>query len=53
MNNPIAGYKSLNEIASVVSQSLDLDEILHSALDRVLQATCLQVVYDFYVHDVL
>ena len=43
MNKLVAGYKTLNEIASVVSQSLDLNEILHSALDRVLQATSLQI----------
>ncbi|HDD61262.1 MAG: hypothetical protein DRI65_07360 [Chloroflexota bacterium] len=43
MNKLVGGYKTLNEIASVVSQSLDLNEILHSALDMVLQATCLQV----------
>lgn len=43
MNNPIGGYKTLNEIASVVSQSLDLEEVLCSALDKVLQATCLQI----------
>lgn len=43
MNRPIGGYKTLNEIASVVSQSLDLNEVLCSALDKVLQATCLQI----------
>jgi signal transduction histidine kinase len=43
MNKLIAGYKTLNEIASVVSQSLDLNEVLDSALDKVLQATCLQI----------
>ena len=43
MDKPIAGYKTLNEIASVVSQSLDLKEILYSALDMVLQATCLEI----------
>jgi len=39
MNNKLDGYRTLNEIASVVSQSLDLDEILSSALNQVLQAT--------------
>ncbi len=39
----VEGYKTLNDIASVVSQSLDLDEVLGSALDKVLQATCLQI----------
>ena len=39
----VEGYKTLNDIASVVSQSLDLDEVLCSALDKVLQATCLQI----------
>jgi signal transduction histidine kinase len=39
----VEGYKILNDIASVVSQSLDLDEVLGSALDKVLQATCLQI----------
>ncbi len=39
----VEGYKTLNEIASVVSQSLDLDEVLCSALDKVLQATCLEI----------
>ena len=43
MNKPIAGYKTLNEISSVVSQSLDLEEVLGSALDKVLQATCLEI----------
>ena len=43
MNNPIGGYKTLNEIASVVSQSLELNEVLYSALDKVLQATSLQI----------
>ncbi|MCK5794551.1 MAG: GAF domain-containing sensor histidine kinase [Anaerolineales bacterium] len=43
MNKLVGGYKTLNEISSVVSQSLDLNEILHSALDMVLKATCLQV----------
>ena len=43
MNKLVAGYKTLNEISSVVSQSLDLNEILHSALDMVLQATSLQI----------
>ena len=43
MNKLVGGYKTLNEISSVVSQSLDLNEILHSALDKVLQATDLQI----------
>lgn len=32
MDKPNAGYKTLNEIASVVSQSLDLKEILYNDL---------------------
>ncbi len=43
MDNLVEGYKTLNEIASVVSQSLDLKEVLGSALDKVLQATCLEI----------
>jgi len=43
MNKLVGGYKTLNEIASVVNQSLDLDEILCSALEKVLQATLLQI----------
>jgi len=39
MEPKIDGYRILNEIASVVSQSLDINEILSSALDKVLQAT--------------
>jgi signal transduction histidine kinase len=39
MGNKIDKSKTLNEIASVVSQSLDLNEILTSALDMVLQAS--------------
>ena len=42
MEYKIDRYRTLNEIASVVSQSLDLEEILCSALDKVLQATNLQ-----------
>ncbi len=42
MNNVVEGYEILNEIASVVSQSLDLDEVLCRALEKVLQATGLQ-----------
>ena len=40
-------YKTLNEISSVVSRSLDLDEILCSALEQVLQAVDLDtgVIY--------
>ena len=43
MNKLVGGYKTLNEISSVVSQSLDLNEILDSALDMMLQATDLQI----------
>jgi signal transduction histidine kinase len=32
-------YGILNQLASVVSQSLDLEEVLYSALDMVLEAT--------------
>ena len=39
MSTAANGIKTLNEIASVVSQSLDLDEILCSALDKVMEAT--------------
>lgn len=42
MENKIDRYRTLNEIAAVISQSLDLEEILCSALDKVLQATNLQ-----------
>jgi len=42
MKKVVEGYEILNEIASVVSQTLDLDEILCSALEKVLQATDLQ-----------
>jgi len=35
-------YKTLNQISSVVSRSLDLQEILCSALERVLRATDLE-----------
>ena len=41
MNNNIDGYQTLNEIASVVSQSLDLEKILYTSLDMILQATAL------------
>ena len=43
MNELIDGYKTLNEIATVISQSLDLNEVLCSALDEVLEATNLEV----------
>lgn len=39
MVTELDGYRTLNEIASVVSQSLDLEEILCSALEMVLRAT--------------
>ncbi|MGB2965564.1 MAG: GAF domain-containing sensor histidine kinase [Anaerolineales bacterium] len=39
MSKATNGSKTLNEIASVVSQSLDLNEILCSALDKVMEAT--------------
>ncbi len=38
MGNKIDSYKTLNKISSVVSQSLDLEEILCSALEQVLLA---------------
>ena len=38
MGNKIDSYKTLNKISSVVSQSLDLEEILCSALEQVLRA---------------
>lgn len=43
MDELVGGHKALNEIASVVSQTLDLNEVLCSALDKVLQATCLEI----------
>lgn len=42
MSSKSDAYRTLNEIASVVSQSLDLEEILCSALDQVLLATNLK-----------
>lgn len=42
MANNVDGYKILNEIASVVSQSLDLNEVLSSALEMALQAVNLE-----------
>lgn len=42
MGTQIDSYKTLHEISSVVSQSLDLEEILCSALEQVLLATHLQ-----------
>jgi signal transduction histidine kinase len=39
MDKELNGNQTLNEIASVVSQSLDLEEVLCSALDMMLQAT--------------
>ena len=42
MVNNVDGYKILNEIASVVSQSLDLNEVLSSALEMALQAVNLE-----------
>lgn len=39
MGNKIDKSRILNEIASVVSQSLDLNEILTSALEMVLSAS--------------
>ncbi|MEJ2413032.1 MAG: hypothetical protein P8Y34_08565, partial [Anaerolineales bacterium] len=44
-------YKTLNQISSVVSRSLDLQEILCSALERVLRATDLETggIYLFEV----
>lgn len=38
MGNDLEAYKVLNEISSVVSQSLDINEVLSSALDMALQA---------------
>ena len=38
MGNTVDRYKILNEISSVISQSLDLEEILCSALEQVLLA---------------
>jgi signal transduction histidine kinase len=38
MDNKLDRYKTLNEISSVISQSLDLEEILCSALEQVLRA---------------
>jgi len=43
MGKILDGYQTLNEIASVVSQTLDLNEVLCNALDKVLQATCLEI----------
>ncbi len=42
MGNALDSYKTLNEISSVVSQSLDLKEILCSALEQVLRAMGLE-----------
>ncbi len=42
MGNQLDSYKTLNEISSVVSQSLDLNEILCSALEQVLRAMDLE-----------
>ena len=38
MGKTVDSYRTLNKISSVVSQSLDLEEILCSALEQVLQA---------------
>jgi len=43
-------YKTLNQISAVVSRSLDLQEILCSALERVLRATDL-VTGGIYLYD--
>lgn len=50
MGNSLDSYKTLNEISSVVSQSLDLEEILCSALEQVLQAVGLDTG-GIYLHD--
>jgi signal transduction histidine kinase len=42
MGNKIDRYRILNEIAAVVSRSLDLTEILSNALGKVLEATHLE-----------
>lgn len=42
MGNKLDSYKTLNEISSVVSRSLDLEEILCSALKEVRQAVGLE-----------
>jgi signal transduction histidine kinase len=42
MQNKFDNNQTLNEIASVVSQSLDLENILCSSLDMILQATALE-----------
>ncbi len=42
MSSKSDGYRTLNKITSVVSQSLDLEEILCGALDQVLRATNLE-----------
>lgn len=38
MTKLLDGYKTLNEIASVVSQSLDLEKILCTSLDMIMEA---------------
>jgi signal transduction histidine kinase len=42
MGNQLDSYKTLNQISSVVNRSLDLQEILCSALDQVLRAVDLE-----------
>ena len=50
MGNSLDSYKTLNEISSVISQTLDLEEILCSALEQVLQAVGLDTG-GIYLHD--
>jgi signal transduction histidine kinase len=43
MDKKLGNNQTLNQIASVVSQSLDLDKILCTSLDMILQATELEI----------
>lgn len=50
MGNKLDRYKTLNKISSVISQSLDLQEILCSALEQVLRAADLDTG-GIYIYD--
>jgi len=51
MGNKLDSYKTLNRISSVVSQSLDLEEILCSALEQVLLAVGLDTGGIYLYHE--
>ena len=53
MTKLLDGYKTLNEISAVVNRSLELDEILCSALEMVLKATDLQIGGIYLLDDFL